>query len=432
MSPKNRNLSLLRTIGSTAIRATGEAIHKKIQDAGLLSKNSSGDPLDNLRSAAAERLVRGMDELKGAAMKVGQMLSLEQDLLPANWQSALSILQSKSTPKDFGEMRSILEERWGSLDAFAHIDPVAIHAASMAQVHVGVLRDSGKKVAIKIRYPGLREHIDKDLDSLRRILKLAGIVNRDADVQRVLKKVREVFDHELDFTRELQRTLEFAKHLEGETQIVTANPIPSLCHEDLLVTSWLDGVGIDEWMKTTSPDAAKRSHIGTLLVRCTLLEIFRYRHLQSDPNPANFLVLGDGSLGLVDFGASVDLDMELILAYRRLAVAAHQDDSTGVIAAANEIGFLKPSDSQAAQDSFVTLMRDTSKPFSTEFYDWGDSKISDGIKEEALRFARLTSLRVPPETLIFLNRRVLGTQLTLEKLAPKVRARALFKEIVQG
>lgn len=432
MSPKNRNLSLLRTLGSTAIRATGEAIQKKFQDAGLMPKNSGTDPLENLRSAAAERLVRGMDELKGAAMKVGQMLSLEQDLLPANWQSALSILQSKSTPKDFREMRSILENRWGSLDAFAEIDPVAIHAASMAQVHVGVLKQSGQKVAIKIRYPGLREHIDKDLDSLQRILKVAGIVNRDADVRRVLKKVREVFDHELDFTRELQRTMEFSKHLQGETQLVTATPIAELCHEDILVTTWLEGIGIDEWMSTTSPDFAERSRVGTILVRCTLLEIFRYRHLQSDPNPANFLVLSNGSLGLVDFGASVDLDPKLIADYRKLALAAHHSDSAGIVEAANAIGFLKPSDSQAAQDSFVTLMGYTATPFSEEYFDWGVSKVSEKIKEEALRFARLTALRIPPETLIFLNRRVLGTQLTLEKLAPRVPARRLFEEIVEG
>jgi aarF domain-containing kinase len=432
----NRSLSLLRTLGSTALRATGEAVLKKLSGQNADTKGPHEGhvaPLGFLSSAAAERLVRGLDELKGAAMKVGQMLSMEQDILPLAWQNALATLQSKSTPRPFHEIEPLLRQSLGSLDAFRWIDPHAVHAASMAQVHVGELDGTGEKVAIKIRYPNLREHVESDLRSLQRIFKLAGLVQREEEWQRILHKVRDVFLQELDFHEELKRTKRFAEQLAGETDIITARPIESLCREDVLVTTWLDGLGLDAWMTSQPrPSQKERSRMGTLLVRCILLEIFQYRHLQSDPNPANFLVLADGRLGLVDFGASVDLPSSLIEPYRAMAIASLDDHREGVLAAAKTIGFLHPTDSPEAEDCFARLMSMTSEPFRQESFFWGDQRLSEGIKKESLRFAQLTRLRVPPEDLIFLNRRILGTQLSLEKMAPTVKARALFEEIVRG
>jgi predicted unusual protein kinase regulating ubiquinone biosynthesis (AarF/ABC1/UbiB family) len=387
--------------------------------------------LGNISSAAAERLVKGLDELKGAAMKVGQMMSLEQDLLPAAWQTALSRLQSKSTPKPFEEIKPILLKSMGSLDAFESIDALALHAASMAQVHVGRLASTGEKVAIKVRYPGLREHVDTDLKALQKVLKVAGLIQREEEMKRILTKVREVFEQELDFRHELERTQRFAEQLSQENDIVTARPLPELCSESVLVTSWLDGVGIDDWLRAEQPSQAQRSRIGTLLVRCTLLEVFRFHHLQSDPNPANFLVLPGGKLGLVDFGASIDLPVSIITHYRNMAVASVDGDTATVIQAAEHIGFLKPTDSQAAQESFLKLIAMTSEPFSEAIYQWGSGNLAERIRDESMRFARLTLLRIPPEDLIFMNRRILGTAMTLEKLGPKVKGRALFDEIVR-
>jgi predicted unusual protein kinase regulating ubiquinone biosynthesis (AarF/ABC1/UbiB family) len=168
------------------------------------------------------------------------------------------------------------------------------------------------------------------------------------------------------------------------------------------------------------------------MVRCLLLEIFRYQHLQSDPNPANFLVLKNGKLGLVDFGASVDLPSHLVEPYRDLAIASLDGHPERVLQAALRVGFLKDSDGREARECFLRIMALTSEPFVGETFHWGERRLSEPIKSESLKFARLTLLRVPPEDLIFLNRRILGNQLTLEKLGPRVAARALFDEIVRG
>ena len=430
----SRSLSLLRTLGSTALRATGEAVLRRIGSSeGERADGDGYERLSQATSQAAERLVKGLDELKGAAMKVGQMLSLEQDMLPAAWQTALATLQSRSTPRPFADIEPILRKSLGTLDMFSEIDPIAIHAASMAQVHVARLAATDQKVAVKVRYPNLREHVASDLRSMRRILKLAGLIQREDEMKRVLDKVRDVFLQELDFNQEMARTKRFAAQLADENDIVTAIPIEAYCREDVLVTTWLEGVGVDEWMgQQPVPSQTERSRIGTLLVRCLLLEIFGYRHLQSDPNPANFLVLADGRLGLVDFGASIDLAPSLVEDYRSMAVASLNGRTDDVLAAAKKLGFLKATDSREAQESFLRLMAQTSEPFTVPAFDWGERRLSEIIKEEALRFARLTLLRVPPEDLIFLNRRILGTQLTLEKLRPRVAARDLFDAIVRG
>lgn len=435
MSGAGRSLSLLRTLGSTALRATGEAVIKK-----LSAVNENGPAADdlqrlgNITSAAAERLVKGLDDLKGAAMKVGQMLSLEQDLIPAAWQTALATLQSKSTPKPFEHIEPLLRKSLGNLNMFLEIDPVAVHAASMAQVHTARLASTGEKVAIKVRYPNLREHVESDLKAVQKVFKLAGLIQREDEVKRVLAKVRDVFMQELDFKQELMRTKRFASQLADEPDIVTARPVEEYCREDVLVTTWLDGVGLDDWItnKDKPPSAREKARIGTLMVRCLLLEIFRYQHLQSDPNPANFLVLKNGKLGLVDFGASVDLPSHLVEPYRDLAIASLDGHPERVLQAALRVGFLKDSDGREARECFLRIMALTSEPFVGETFHWGERRLSEPIKSESLKFARLTLLRVPPEDLIFLNRRILGNQLTLEKLGPRVAARALFDEIVRG
>lgn len=408
-------------MSSTALRATGEAIKRKLSAA-----DSDDGP-----SEAAKRLVKGLDELKGAAMKVGQMMSLENDMLPPGWQDALSVLQSSSTPRPFSEMKKILQNSLGSLDAFAHIEPEAHHAASMSQVHRAVLKDSGTEVALKIRYPDLKEHIASDLKSIQMMMKMAGVVRREEEVKRILSKVREVFELELDFTHERKKLQDYAELLRTESEFEVAEPLESLCREDVLVTKWLHGKGMDQWFKESQRGDEACNRLGCQLVRIILLEIFHFKQIQSDPNPANFLVLDNGKLGLVDFGAVVNLPDSLIEPYRKLACAALDGTKEEVISYAKEVGYITEKDSREAQDSFVKLMAFVSEPFYHGTFCWKNTDLSKRIKDESLRYARHTFLRPPPEDLIFLNRRILGTEMFLERLGPVVPARSYFEEIVR-
>lgn len=428
MSRLRRNLSLIRTVGSTAVRATGEALKKKI---------SGADPdLSN----AAQRLVRGLDELKGAAMKVGQMLSLEKGMLPPAWQEALSILQSRSTAQPFAVIEPQLRKSLGSLDAFSSIEETACHAASMSQVHKAILRKDGRHVAIKVRYPNLEMHIRDDLQSIKMILKVAGVVRKE-EVNRILKKVEDVFHREMDFLYEREQLKQFADLLAAEPEYRVAKPIHDLCREDLLVTDWLDGQNIDEWLKSAQRSGSERNRLGAQLVRLILLEVFQFRLIQSDPNPGNFLVLPDGRLGLIDFGAALSLPKSLIDPYRGLACASLDGKRSDVVRFGRSVGYLEESDSNEAEESFIRLMEFVSEPFAPETYSWagspsdtegtGEQTLSRRIKEESLRYARHTLLRPPPEDLIFLNRKILGLELFLESLKPNVAARALFEELVR-
>jgi aarF domain-containing kinase len=453
MSRLRRNLSLIRTVGSTAARATGEAIKKKI----------SGSALDT--SDAAQRLVRGLDELKGAAMKVGQMLSLEKEMLPPAWQDALSLLQSRSTALPFSAIEPLLRNSLGSLDAFASIEETACHAASMSQVHKAVLKSDGRTVAVKVRYPNLQQHIRDDLRNIQVLLKVAGVARKE-ETNRILKKVEDVFHREMDFQYERSQLSLFSDLLHTESAFRVAKPINELCREDVLVTEWLDGQNIEEWLRQQERTAAERNQLGTQLVRLILLEIFRYRLIQSDPNPGNFLVLADGRLGLIDFGAAMSLPEALIEPYRKLACASLDGHLSDVVRHAQDVGYLNHGDSKEAEASFTRLMAFVSEPFVHKTYTWSGSRRaersrtatddsqggtnsedrsherdqpdSDGpqtlsrrIKDESLRYARHTLLRPPPEDLIFLNRKILGLELFLESLRPTVAARELFEEIVR-
>lgn len=431
---KNRQLSLLRTVGSTAWKATTEALQRKLsleteqkdeETPGALARISQS-------SEAAFRLARGLDELKGAAMKIGQMLSLEHDLLPPGWQEALATLQSQGTPRPFAEIRHILQESLGSLEAFSEIDEKAVHAASMSQVHKARLRESGKEVAVKVRYPDLKQHVASDLKSMAKLLKIAGIVSSPKEIDRILCKVEEVFQQELNFAHECQMLKTYSQLLQDEQDIVVSEPVELLCREDVLVTEWLPGKSIANWLTESQPEVEERNRLGSQLVRLILLEVFRFHLVQSDPNPANFLVLPDGRLGMLDFGAAIPLSTEFVEPYRKLSVASVVGSRQEVIAAAQQVGYLRESDSVHAEESFAKLMTFVARPFLHASYDWSEEPLARRIKDESLRYARFTKLRPPPEDLIFLNRRILGSELFLEQLCPVVRARKHFEDIVMS
>ena len=163
---KNRTFSLIKTLGSAAIKAGQETLKNKFNI----------DTSSVFESKAAERLVAGLDELKGVTMKFGQILSMmDENILPKGWKNALSKLQSEATPKDWDYIEPILLEELKNLDDFLSIETTAVHAASVGQIHKAVLQN-GQKVAVKIQYPNLEKSIKSDLSNMKKIVKLLNIM----------------------------------------------------------------------------------------------------------------------------------------------------------------------------------------------------------------------------------------------------------------
>jgi aarF domain-containing kinase len=419
-SSKNRALSLLRTLGSTAVRAGTEKIKKRFNDSGAD---------EFFESAAALRLVKGLDELKGAAMKMGQLLSMADDsVLSKPWREALSRLQSDATSKPWSEIEPILVSALSGRWPFQQIDKTAIHAASIGQVHKGTLLD-GTPVAVKIRYPGLESSVRSDLENIQRVLSIANILPSKGNYDELFERVESVFMQELNFAKEMEFYQLYKSKLSPFPRFVVPEVFSDLSNDSLLVTRWIDGTNLKDWMtREGAPHVSAeveslRDELGHSLLELLFFEIFQHGFIQSDPNPANFLVTTDGKLCLLDFGATEQLSQTLVQNYKTLSRACIFETKLEIIRAAEDMNLLFKTDSEEARESFVHMMAITCEPFTHNYFDWKNCDLTKRLKTKILSFARATSLRPPPAELMFLNRRILGTQLIMESLGPRIRAR---------
>ena len=425
---RHRALSLLRTLGSTAVRAGSEKLKRKL----------AGESAENFfESAAALRLARGLDELKGAAMKMGQMLSLADDtVLPKPWRDALSRLQSNASSRPWSEIKPLIEASLGHNWPFADIDQQAIHAASIGQVHKARLHD-GTPVAVKVRYPGLEGSVRSDLENIRRVLLLAQVLPAKADYDELFERVETLFMQELNFAKERDFYILYKQKLKNFENIFVPDVFSDLSNEALLVTHWIDGINLKDWMTlhhaphVSTDTEMVRDQIGRAMLDLLFFEIFQNGFIQSDPNPGNFLVTPEGKLCLLDFGATEELSTTLVEHYKTLSMACLFGSKKDVILTAEKMKLLFDSDSEQAQDSFVQMMAVTCEPFVHQFFSWKECQLTQRLKSKILDFAKATLLRPPPAELMFLNRRILGTQMLLENLGPTIHAREVFLNNVQ-
>ena len=402
------------------MRAGTEKIKKRFNDSGAD---------EFFESAAALRLVKGLDELKGAAMKMGQLLSMADDsVLSKPWREALSRLQSDATSKPWSEIEPILVSALSGRWPFQQIDKTAIHAASIGQVHKGTLLD-GTPVAVKIRYPGLESSVRYDLENIQRVLSIANILPSKGNYDELFERVESVFMQELNFAKEMEFYQLYKSKLSPFPRFVVPEVFSDLSNDSLLVTRWIDGTNLKDWMtREGAPHVSAeveslRDELGHSLLELLFFEIFQHGFIQSDPNPANFLVTTDGKLCLLDFGATEQLSQTLVQNYKTLSRACIFETKLEIIRAAEDMNLLFKTDSEEARESFVHMMAITCEPFTHNYFDWKNCDLTKRLKTKILSFARATSLRPPPAELMFLNRRILGTQLIMESLGPRIRAR---------
>ncbi|MFZ9521540.1 MAG: ABC1 kinase family protein [Silvanigrellaceae bacterium] len=422
---RKRALSLLRTLGSTAVRAGGEKLKRSL----------SGTPAEGiLESAAALRLAQGLDELKGAAMKMGQMLSLADDtVLPKPWREALSRLQSHASPRPWPEIRPVIEGALLGEWPFARIEEEAVHAASIGQVHKAWLKN-GLQVAVKVRYPGLEYSVHSDLENIRRVLSLANILPAKANYDDIFARVESLFLQELNFLEEKKFYKLYRDCFANSSEILIPAIVEEHSNENILISEWIEGINLKDWIANNgAPDVANdhvaaRDKIGRILLDLLFFEIFDNGFIQSDPNPANFLVTPDGRLCLLDFGATEELGPVLRENYRQLSKACLFGTRNDIIRMGEKMNLILDSDNDKARDSFVQMMAITCEPFVHNIFSWKNCQLTQRLKDKILAFATSTRLRPPPAELMFLNRRILGTQMLLEQLGPTIHARSIILE----
>ena len=379
------------------------------------------------------RLADRLSHLRGAAMKLGQMISMDAgDLLPPELAAILAQLRSQAHRMPPEQLRRVLDSEWGPdwRRRFARFNATPIAAASIGQVHRATLPD-GRELAIKVQYPGVRESIDSDVDNVATLLRVSGVLPRELDLAPLLTEAKRQLHEEADYEREAAQMTRFADWLDGHADYVVPRPLPELTTARVLAMDFIDGIPIEALADAPQEerDAAMRD-----LMALVLREMFEFGAMQTDPNFANYRFQPDtGRLVLLDFGAARDVDPATARGYRSLLSAGLSGDCDAVREAARAAGFLGEA-AVARHRALVDRMIDI---VVTEMnrpgpFDFGDRGFVEVLREQGMEMAADRSTwHIPPVETLFVQRKVSGTALLAARLEARVDVRELVRPYLE-
>jgi predicted unusual protein kinase regulating ubiquinone biosynthesis (AarF/ABC1/UbiB family) len=308
------------------------------------SPERAREVLEERHAEVADHAVEVLGSLRGGAMKLGQLASfVDVEFLPpeyrAIYQEKLGKLRDAAPAMSWEKVRGVLEREWEAPvdDLFSSISREAVAAASIGQVHYGILSD-GREVAVKVQYPEIANALESDLELATVLIGLGKAIAPGLDPKLVSGELRERVLEELDFELEAQQQRTFARAYRGHPFVFVPAVITSLSRRRVLVTEWVSGRRFADILRL---DQEHRDRVGEILVRFFFGSMARIGRFNTDPHPGNYMLLDDGRVAFLDFGNTVEVgDRELM---RRAVMAAVEGDAERFVGAASALGYVRDS-----------------------------------------------------------------------------------------
>lgn len=378
--------------------------------------------------ANARKVTDQLAQLRGAAMKMGQLMSMGgDDLLPPQLAEILARLRADAQHMPAKQLDQVLLREWGKdwRRRFRHFDVRPVAAASIGQVHRATTVD-GRELAIKIQYPGIRASIDSDVDNVATLIRLSGMIPASLDLAPMLAEAKRQLHEEADYAREADCLAQFGALLAdaGDYRVPVLHR--DFTTPNVLAMSYVRGVAVEG---LADAPQATRDRVVTLSLALLLRELFEFGLMQTDPNFANYRYdVEDGRLVLLDFGATRGFAPDIGNRYKALLHAGLAADRAATTEAMLQIGFFGPDTPQKHQDSIVTMFETAMAPLrTTGHFDFADTSLVAGIRDDGLAMAQDRDFwHVPPIDTLFLQRKFAGLYLLGSRLKARVDMAALL------
>ncbi|MGZ5336899.1 MAG: ABC1 kinase family protein [Solirubrobacterales bacterium] len=352
--PKDREDEDLTTSrGGRSAKLGGTLGVQAARTAGTVAGNVGRSPeeaqerLGSRHMETALKIASTLGEMKGAAMKIGQLASfVDVDFLPPEYreiyQEQLAELRTSAPPMPWERVREVLIEEYEGApldEMFAEFEHEAFAAASIGQVHRARLHD-GRRVAVKIQYPGIAEALESDLRNAGVLVRLSKALAPGLDAKAIAEELRERVLEELDYEYEAQNQRTFARAYEGHPFIYVPNVHTRLSRRRVLVSELVEGVGFEQVKRLPQ---AERDRFGEIVFRFCFGSIYHLQHFNADSHPGNYLLMDDGRVAFLDFGMTKKLGAAQIELEQRVLAAAFRDDAQELRDGLAELGFLRES-----------------------------------------------------------------------------------------
>ncbi|KAL5795859.1 hypothetical protein ACOSQ2_000679 [Xanthoceras sorbifolium] len=379
----------------------------------------------------AERLAHALCRMRGAALKIGQMLSIQDEsLVPAPILAALDIVRQGADVMPKWQLDQVLDAELGpdwqsKLSSFDY-EPLA--AASIGQVHRAVTKD-GMQVAMKIQYPGVADSIESDIQNVKILLDYTNLIPKGLYLDSAMKVAREELSRECNYVLEAANQKRFRNMLSSAKGFYVPIVVDNLSCKRVLTTELVSGIPIDKVARLNQETC---NYVGKKLLELTLMELFVLRFMQTDPNWSNFLYdEATKTINLIDFGAARDYPKSFVDNYLRMVLACAKGDRDQVIEMSRRLGFLTGMENEIMLESHVQAGFVVGLPFSKPGgYDFRSSNITQSVSNLGATMLR-HRLTPPPDEAYSLHRKLSGAFLACMKLGAVVPCRELLLEVYE-
>jgi len=399
---------------------------------GIRKEPTSDAKLDGslvLNEANAERIVATLCRVRGAALKLGQILSVQDNTVMSPALSAIFDRVRESAdfmPK--WQLEKVMTGELGPdwMQKYKEFDVKPFAAASIGQVHRAVLLD-GTQVAVKVQYPGVAKSIDSDIRNLMALLSVLAFLPQGLFIDNIAKHMKLELAQECDYVREAGCGVDMKQLLSNYPEYYVPKVYSELCSGQVLTTEYITGLTIDQCVDLPQ---STRDYIAEAILKLVFRELFLHRTMQTDPNWANFLYNPEkNTIGLLDFGATRKFKPKFVNTYFKIIDAAAKKDREHVLKYSQKIGFLTGYESKLMNDAHVDSVMLLAVPFHKNgAYDFGKQTITHDIQE--LSGVMLKHRLCPPPPEVYsLHRKLSGLFLLAGKLNSKFNCYQIWQDI---
>lgn len=414
----SRATKLVRTgvkVGVNQLKYYGDKLMDPENAKETLNKNNASDIYDSLKS------------LKGSALKVAQMLSMEKNIMPRAYVEKFSLAQFSVPPLSAPLVRKTFQRYFNTApeNLYDSFDATSVAAASIGQVHKAT--KEGRKLAVKIQYPGVAESISSDLALVKPVaMKMFNIKGKDSE--KFFKEVEGKLLEETDYTLEVAQSIEITQACKHIPNVLFPSYYPDLSNERIITMDWMSGIHLSEFTASNT-NVEKSNKIGQALWDFYMYQMHVLKKIHADPHPGNFLVSKEDQLIAIDFGCIKEVPLEFYTPYFELAVPETINNSKKFTERLYALEILLPEDTPEEVIFFSSLFHEMlslfTQPFHGEFFDFSDEVFFAKIAALSEKYSKDTEIRKMngnrgSKHFLYINRTFFGLYNLMNDLGAKV------------